>query len=190
VAAYEKARKNETVELQPVPVTVRELQVLTPAESGERRAENGQRPADSEQRSLLRLRVVATSGFYVRSLAHDLGQRLGCGAHLEALRRTRAGQFLVADAATLDRLHDAGAAAADRLVPLNTLLAGLPAVTLTGEGLRRVSNGNTLAPQHAALGFPALPAGARVRVLGATGDVLAVAEQRADGLLHPLLVLR
>jgi tRNA pseudouridine55 synthase len=136
------------------------------------------------------VRIVCTAGFYVRSLAQDLGQLLGCGAHLEALRRIRAGQFRLADALTLDAVEGAGPAIEDRLVDLNALLPGMPAVGLTEEGLRRALNGNTLAPAH--LDGPVFEAGsgANVRVLDAAGRLLSVAERRADGLLHPLLVLR
>lgn len=208
VAAYDKARRNEAVDLQPVPVTVRELQVLPAADS-----DSG--PAGPGAGGLVRLRVVASAGFYVRSLAHDLGRALGCGAHLEALRRTRAGRFRVEDAATLDALQAAGPAAA-RLVPVSSLLAHLPAVAPTAEGLRRAAHGNSLSPAHLEKGdcphFPVPGAGFGAetadfpptrpeysaetgtvpffRVLDAAGDVVAVAERRADGLLHPLVVLR
>jgi len=140
--------------------------------------------------------VVATAGFYVRSLAHDLGQALGCGAHLEGLRRTRAGRFGVEDAATLDVLQAAGPAALDRLVTPNALLSDFPAVTLTPDGLRRAANGNPLAPSHLENGDsprfldPETGTGPVFRVLDADGGVLAIAEQRADGLLHPVVVLR
>ncbi len=137
VRAYKKARKNEEVELKPVEVTVRELELLEPG--------TDLRPPAPD---LLRLRIVCTAGFYVRSLAQDLGQLLGCGAHLEGLRRIRAGQFSLADALTLDAVEAAGPAIEARLVDLNGLLPGMPAVALTGEGLRRALNGNTLAPAH------------------------------------------
>ena len=188
VRAYERARKNEPVDLKPVEVTVRELELL----DVEPPTSSLQPPASS----LLRLRIVCSSGFYVRSLAHDLGKVLGCGAHLEALRRTRAGRFRVDAAATLDTLEAQGTAAERRLVSLNALLSDLPAVTLTEEGLRRAMNGNTLAPEafrlkaEAAGASSGLRPGDRVRVLDAAGEVLSVAERRADGLLHPLLVLR
>ena len=66
----------------------------------------------------------------------------------------------------------------------------MPAVTLTDEGRRRALNGNTLSPAHLE-GLPAGPvAGSKIRVLDAFGSLLSVAEMRADGLLHPLLVLR
>jgi tRNA pseudouridine55 synthase len=204
VRAYKTARMNDPVDLEPTPVTVLELQVLPPSDLG------------SDAATLLRLRVVASAGFYVRSLAHDLGQALGCGAHLEALRRTRAGRFRVEDAATLDVLEAEGPAAAGRLVSTNTLLEHMPAVTLTAEGLRRATNGNPLGPGHLEnggcplfherslrfagenLGFQADAAGFSAekgtatffRVLDAAGEVLAVADARRDGLLHPLVVLR
>ena len=181
VRAYEKARRNEAVELKPVVVTVRELELLDTSDIGHR--------TSAIDPSLLRLRVVASAGFYVRSLAHDIGQVLGCGGHLEALRRTRVGRFRVEDAATLDALDAAGQGAGERLISLNALLSDLPAVRLTVEGLRRAGNGNALAPEH--LSGP-LPVGAtdRIRILDAVGEVLSVAERRGDGLLHPLLVLR
>jgi hypothetical protein len=72
---------------------------------------------------------------------------------------------------------------------MNALLGDLDAITLTEEGLRRAGNGNTLGPGH--LLHPlSVGAGDRVRLLGADGDVLSVAERRPDGLLHPLVVLR
>ena len=127
--------------------------------------------------------VVVSAGFYVRSLAHDIGQVLGCGAHLEALRRTRAGRFRIEDAATLDALE----AGRDRRPPtgsspVNALLADMPAVTLTDEGLRRAANGNTLAPGHldgAGAGpgrFGQVPSPGPGR---RPGRLLAVAERRA-----------
>lgn len=184
VRAYEKARKNEAVDLKPVEVTVRELDLLS--------YEPGPAPPDGD--GLLRLRVVASAGFYVRSLAHDLGQALGCGAHLEALRRTRAGRFRIEEAASLDeldkldKLDKAGPGAADRVIPVNVLLAHLPAVELTEEGLRRATNGNALGPAHVQGVRPG--SDPLCRVLDAAGQTLAVAERRPDGLLHPLVVLR
>jgi tRNA pseudouridine55 synthase len=187
VAAYEKARKNEPVDLKPVPVTVRELEVLDTSDIEHRSSVIDHRPSPIDPRGLLRLRVVASSGFYVRSLAHDIGQRLGCGAHLEALRRTRVGGFRVEEACTLDVLEAAGPAA-PCVRTMNGLLGAWPAVRLTEEGLRRAGHGNSLGPQHLAGRPPERPG--RVRVLDGAGELLAVAEARPDGLLHPLLVLR
>jgi tRNA pseudouridine55 synthase len=187
VRAYKKARKNEAVELKPVEVTVRELELVEPETPDLRPPTSDLRPPTSD---LLRLRIVCSSGFYVRSLSHDIGQRLGCGAHLEALRRTRAGRFRVADAVTLDAIEAAGTAIEGRLIGPSDLLAEMPAVTLTVDGSRRADNGNTLAPAHFAAPLPAAPATGPFRVLDPSGRLLSVAERRADGLLHPLLVLR
>jgi tRNA pseudouridine55 synthase len=144
-------------------------------------------PRSSGDATLLRLRVAASSGFYVRSLAHDIGQRLGCGAHLEALRRTRSGRFRVEDACTLEALESAGAGV-PCVIPMNALLADMPAVRLTDEGMRRAGHGNSLAAHHVSGRLPETDV--RVRVLDAGGEVLAIAEARGDGLLHPLVVLR
>jgi len=190
IAAYRQARKDLPVELKPVAVTVRELEVLSAphpdlAPPASNPAPRTAPPAP--RTSLLRLRVAASSGFYVRSLAHDIGQRLGCGAHLEALRRTRVGRFRVEEACTLDVLESAGPAA-PCVRTMNGLLEAWPEVRLTEEGLRRAGHGNSLGPQHLAGRPPDRPG--RVRVLDGAGELLAVAEERPDGLLHPLLVLR
>ncbi len=185
VPAYEKARKNQPVDLKPVPVTVRELELLNASDIAHR-------PSDIEHGGLIRLRVAASAGFYVRSLAHDLGQALGCGAHLETLRRTRVGRFRVQDALTLDRIEAEGAGA---LIPMNTLVGEMPAIPLTAEGARRAAHGNYLTPRHTQAGdspiFSTIKGSvpAFVRLLDDEGTLLAVAEPRGDGLLHPLVVL-
>ena len=184
VRAYKKARKHEPVALKPVEVTVRELEIVADAAPA---SHLGPRTSDP---SLLRLRIVCSSGFYVRSLAHDMGQLLGCGAHLAALRRTRAGRFRIDDALTLDAIEAAAPAIEPRLIGLNALLADMAAVTLTDEGARRAGNGNTLAPVHLAAPLDGGSGEGRVRLLEPSGRLLSVAERGADGLLHPLLVLR
>jgi tRNA pseudouridine55 synthase len=186
VAAYELARKNAVADLKSVPVTVTTLEVLSASTIGHR-------PSAIEERDLLRLRVAASAGFYVRSLAHDIGQALGCGAHLEALRRTRVGRFRVEDALTLDRLEPEGAAA---LLPLNELLGEMPAVTLTEDGTRRATHGNPISTHHTRNGdthsFSQKTVGVPVfvRLLDGAATLIAVAERRDDGLLHPVVVLR
>ena len=91
--AYKLARLRKPVELKPVQVTVKAIDLRAFADN------------------LAEIRIVCSSGFYVRSLAHDLGQRLECGAYLEGLQRTRAGSFGLADATPLDVLIGEGRAA-------------------------------------------------------------------------------
>jgi len=188
VPAYEKARRNQVVELKPVEVTVRELEHLEP---GTPNLATSDRPPTSDA-TLLRLRVVATAGFYVRSLAHDIGQALGCGAHLEALRRTRVGRFRVEDSVTLDRVESEGAA---RLTSPNDLLGHMPFVTLTEDGARRVAHGNPIGPHHTKKAGSPLFSQIKgtapfFRVVDEAGELRAVAKPGHGGLLQPVVVLR
>jgi tRNA pseudouridine55 synthase len=176
--AYKLARAGKPVEVAPVEVNVTALEL--------------ERYADG----LAQVRLTCSSGFYVRTLAHDLGQRLGCGAHLEGLRRTRSGTFTLDGAIPLDAIVTEGAAAAERgLVPMNRLVPQFPAVTTTDEGARRVGHGSALRPgdfvcgQGTETALPAAQTGARWRLFDEAGTLLGLAEPRADGLLHPVLVL-
>ena len=167
VRAYEKARKNEAVELKPVDVTVRELELL---DCAPRASDLGHRTSDLEIPASSVFASCCSSGFYVRSLAHDIGQLLGCGAHLEALRRTRAGRFRLADALTLDAIEAAGPAIEARLIGLNALLAGH-----AGGDADRRRDAAGRERQHAGAGPPRRPrstgrrAGSKVRLLDAVG---------------------
>jgi tRNA pseudouridine55 synthase len=184
VPAYEKARRNQPVDLKPVAVSVRELELLDASPIDDR-------PTAIARCGLVRLRVAAAAGFYVRSLAHDIGQALGCGAHLERLRRTRVGRFRIEDALTLDRLESEGAA---RLTSPNDLLGHMPAVGANDDGVRRIAHGNPIGPVHMEQGGARLlPTGAAVpflRVVDGAGRLIAVAEPRGGGILQPIVVLR
>jgi len=143
--------------------------------------------------------VTCSAGFYLRSLAHDLGDRLGTGAHLEALRRTRSGGFTIAAAVPLAVVEGDREGAIAALVPLADVLAALSSVTLTDEGARRAGHGRDLGPSDIAggpsAGLPAAQApvsGAppRVRLLDRQGNLIGVAEPaRTPGLLHPAVIL-
>lgn len=174
--AYKLARQQKPVEVKPVEVTVRQIELRSYAGG------------------LAEVRLVCSSGFYVRSLAHDLGQRLGCGAHLEALRRTRAGDFSLEDAVSLEAVAVEGSSIVQRrLIPMSRLLPQLPEIVLNDPGARRASHGNPLGPGDVQGGVGAGPAGSssagQLRLLDREGSLVALAERREDGLLHPVVVL-
>jgi tRNA U55 pseudouridine synthase TruB len=99
------------------------------------------------------LRVDCSAGFYIRSLAHDLGERLGVGGHLVALRRTRSGTLTLADAVALDAVEREPGLAAGRVIPLADMLPGLAPVVLTSDGVRKAIHGRELGPADCVSGF-------------------------------------
>jgi tRNA pseudouridine55 synthase len=144
------------------------------------------------------LQVDCSTGFYVRSLAHDLGDRLGVGGHLTALRRTASGGFTVEQAIGLEAAERDPERAAAAVLPLAAMLPGLPGLTLTPEGATRVAHGQDVRPQDqvSALNAQLSTAGPQppapspfVKLLGSGGELLAIAEPAAGGLLHPSVVL-
>jgi tRNA pseudouridine55 synthase len=170
IPAYKLARRDQPVAIQPVPVEVRELTL------------------ESYTDGLARIRVVCSAGFYVRTLAHELGERLGCGAHLETLRRTRAGVFGLDRAVALTLVEQSGPAAATHIIPMGSLLPCLPPVVVNERGARRAAHGNALTP--ADFTSPPAPApGGRMRILDEDGRLLGIAEPTDAGLLHPVVVL-
>src|SRR5204863_3709914 len=116
----------------------------------------------------------ASAGFYVRSLAHDLGQKLGCGAHLESLRRVQAGPFMEQDSVMLSALEREGADATRRILPLEQLLPDIPAVALNERDSERVRHGADVPSDGAAVGA----ATTRRRLFDPTGRLLAIGEVR------------
>jgi tRNA pseudouridine55 synthase len=171
VRAYALARRAEVVDLKRVPVTVRALEWLN--RSGD----------------LLRIRLTVSTGFYVRAFARDLGDALGCGAHLAELRRTGSGDFSVVDAVPLHEAEAMGREVAARLVTSSDALPRLPAVEATEAGLRRVRHGNAIGPEHIGRQWiPELARAEMVRILGEGGLLVALAKPRG-GALHPVVVL-
>lgn len=136
----------------------------------------------------LSLTVECSAGFYVRALADDLGQRLGTGAHLSALRRTRAGEFTLATATTLEAAEQEPEELAGFIIPMGQLLPGLPAVVLNSEGVLRAAHGRDLGPADVE---EAIGGGeAFVRLVDREGGLVGIAEPTATpGLLHPSIVL-
>jgi tRNA pseudouridine55 synthase len=170
--AYSLARRAQLPRLDPVPVTVHDLRLVNVAQSD------------------VTLTIASSPGFYVRSLAHDLGVAVGCGAHLVALRRTRSGDFDVADAVALHEVLETPAGVLDRVRPPASLLRGLPGCRLSDEGSQWVQHGRDLEPR---LLLDPLPVGATgpVRLLDRAGALLGVGIGRGrSGVLHPSIVLR
>lgn len=148
--------------------------------------------------NLVHLHVRCSAGFYIRSLAVDLGAALGTGGHLTQLRRTEAAGFGLDRALALDRLQgDGGAAAGEAaLVPMAEMLTDVPFVSLTEAGVAHVRFGRNLGPAEASGGFAEACAAAgsasrqAVRLLGPTGQLVAMADAAdCPGLLHPSVVL-
>jgi tRNA pseudouridine55 synthase len=155
--AYDRVRAGEQVELAPRPVHVGAFELLR------------RRGAE------LDVHVECSTGTYVRALARDLGNALGVGAHLTALRRTRVGEFGLDLARTLEEL-------AGELVvtPLpEAVAATFPRWDASAEDARRLGLGQRLAP----VGLPAGPVG----VFAPDGEVVALVEER-DGAVRPTVV--
>jgi tRNA pseudouridine55 synthase len=175
VPLYRLARRGEEVEREPRRVEIHSIEMphYAPPEIG--------------------IEVTCSPGTYVRSLAHEVGERLGCGAHLSALRRTASGPFSMEQARTpeeCERLADAGELPEALMAPADVL--GLPQVRLTALQARRVTHGGDIPAAEAAGEFETGPAprpGDRLSALAPSGTLLAVMELRADRRLHPLRVL-
>lgn len=113
--------------------------------------------------------VVCSGGTYMRTWAHDLGQRLGCGAHLSALRRTRVGKFAIEDAVTLEEVEPGD------LRPLVEALPPVPLVEITHRQAEAIRHGQ-------AIGFPRPPAGLVCGLVGPEGDVIGMARIQGQEL--------
>ena len=145
-----------------------------------------------------RLSLQVTAGFYVRSLAHDLGEALGCGATLIALRRTRSGEFGLEPAVPLAEVLQASREQlAAKVVPMNALLPDLPSVTLRGDAnLERLKNGvemgpgDLVTPLGTLAAAPEAPQNIIVRLLGPEGHLVGLAKPaKTPGFLHGWVVL-
>jgi len=173
--SYDLARADRALELEAVPVTVHALDLIR---------------LDG---SAATLRVACSAGFYVRSLAHDLGDALGGGAHLAALRRLASGRFTLDQAIGLERALTDRDAALAAVVPMADILPDLPAVRLSEHDVARVRRGLDL-PLGALPDPMAARRGNRVRLLAPDGSLTAVATWTdgaggGAGALHPAVVL-
>ncbi len=135
-AYYEYAREGITLEREARPVTIHKLEFV------------------AYEAPFLKLSVTCSKGTYIRVLGEDIGNALGCGAHLNALRRTQVGALTVDGMVTLETLQ-ASAAPLAMLAPVDALLSSFPAVELTEELARRFLQGQRLALGKEALALPA-----------------------------------
>jgi tRNA pseudouridine55 synthase len=136
------------------------------------------------------LRVECSSGFYVRSLAHDLGVSLRTGAHLAALRRIASAGLTLADACPLDAAEKSRDTAVAAVIPLERMLPHVPAVVLSDGGVERAVHGRDLGRADAA-SDGIWPVASTVRLVDRRGQLVGIAEPAAlPGLLHPSVVLR
>ena len=169
VPLYRRARRGETAQGRPVPVTVSRFDVEL-AEPG-----------------LIRFAADVSSGTYIRSLVHDLGQALGCGGHLTELRRTAAGPFGLESALTLDELARAGRGTLlpPWFVPFDRIPLGLPVLQVPPEEVAALRHGR---PFRADL--RGAPAGGRLEARDDAGHLLALAVPYpdADGHFSPKTV--
>jgi tRNA pseudouridine55 synthase len=167
--AYVLARKNQPVELEAVPVRVYSLEILRIEES------------DAE------VRVHCSAGTYLRAIAHDAGQLLGCGAYLKNLRRMASGDFKIESARTLEEL--AALAAEGRLeealIPAAQLLPEFPLEMVDAITAGQIRNGRDFRVS------PFLPRSDTryVKAVTVQGELIAIGEARLPNLYHPVLVL-
>lgn len=156
---YRLARRGQEVERAPRRVTISELQ------------------ATKLQGAALMLRVVCSKGTYIRVLAEDIGEALGCGAHLSALRRTASGGFRIEQALTLEALESV-AERTRSLLPLPALLDGLPRAELGAAEEARLRQGQALKISGLHAGLCA--------VVRADGGVIGLGTADGAGNLKPL----
>ena len=169
VPAYKLARKQLPVELKPVELEVKQLCA---------------RPLSSDT---LALEVTCAAGTYIRSIAHDLGQQLGCGAVLSSLRRTRAGDFSVTNAYSLQQLIQL--AETDRLrdavIPSRRLLPHVPVEYFGDLVEAQIRQGREFRTSP----FVVPPGAPLVKAVSRSGELIAIGQLKIPNLYHPGTVL-
>jgi tRNA pseudouridine55 synthase len=167
--AYDLARKSVVVELEPVKVSLYELTLV------------GVDGAEA------RLRAHCSGGTYMRSLAHDLGQLMGCGAHLQELRRTASAEFEIGQARTLEQLQSLAAddRLVDAIVPAGKMLPGMASVYVDDVTVAHIRQGRNFPASP----FRSDPASRYVKAVTRQGDLVAIGEAVLPNLYHPAVVL-
>jgi len=166
VPAYKLARKQQEVVLQPVLVEVKEF-AITGLEG-----------------EVCAFRCRVSSGTYVRSIAHELGQKLGCGAHLASLRRTAVAEFELADAHTLEQVAEAASQHGidELMVHPRRVLPEIPCATADEETVGRIRHGRTV-------NLAEFSKSKWVKVYAGQSDLICLASRVAGSLFHPKVVL-
>jgi tRNA pseudouridine55 synthase len=166
VPAYKLARKKKNVELQPVEVEIKEFAVLA---------------LDGD---LVEIRCRVSSGTYVRSLAHELGQKLGTGAHLASLRRTQVAEFTIDQSHTLEAIAEAASQSRveELLIHPRRVLPQIPSVTATDDDVAKIRHGR-------AVNLPEMSRSPWVKVFAGQADLICLARRVAGTLFHPKVVL-
>jgi tRNA pseudouridine55 synthase len=158
---YEYARKGIEIERKARRVVVRELEI------------------QSFAGDLCALRVLSSKGFYVRALADDLGEALGCGAHLQGLRRTAVGPFRIEQSQTLEELSELDELERDhRLMPADIMVEALAALPLDLEAAWQICHGQPI-------WLPRMTLGQQYRLYAPDGRFLGVGEVNQEGKVAP-----
>src|SRR6266446_4290646 len=165
VPAYRLARKHQDVPLKPVQVEIKEFEILD---------------ANGDHASF---RARVASGTYMRSVAHEMGQQLGCGAHLSSLRRTAVAEFNISDAHSVQQVQQAAQSGSleEMFVHPRRLLPDFPAVTADEENAARIHTGR-------AVNLPELSQARIVKVFRSQKELIAIATRVAGTLFHPSIV--
>ena len=171
--AYARARRDEAVTLQAVPVRVTRADLVECTGAS------------------ARIDVTCSAGFYVRTFAHSLGELVATGACLASLRRTRSGEFTLSQAVELEQVTQSSVAVTERWIPLEQLLPGMPSVRLDEEGRKRVAHGQMLGAAHVpGDGNRRNTPGAWTRLFDEQGQLVALGTVDSTGeFLHPAVVL-
>ncbi len=165
VAAHKLARAGTEVAVKPARITIHNFELT------------------SLQGDTAAFTMSLSAGGYVRSVAHELGQLAGCGAHLSTLRRTQAGAFTLEQANTLDQLKAASVAEIEALLPHpRTLLPEMPSVTVDDQLAGRLRNGMQV-------NLPDFSQAPLIKVFTAPTDLLAIGRRVAGTLMQPIVVL-
>jgi tRNA pseudouridine55 synthase len=165
VAAHKLARAGADVPVKPARITIHSFE-LTALEG-----------------DIAAFTMAVSAGGYVRSVAHELGQLAGCGAHLSSLRRTRAGAFSLAEAITIDQLKQATPVELESLLPHpRTLLPEMPSVTVDDQLAGRLRNGMQV-------NLPEYSQAPLIKVFTTPTDLLAIARRIAGTLVQPIVVM-